>query len=108
MELVQKTSLSLQRQLFLETLQQINFGRIERIRFRDGQPELSDESRIVREHKFMGENGPHRESKNNDFPIKRPLSELFRYFDQQVNGEIESLEIKHGLPFRMIVVEFAT
>ena len=105
MELVHKTSLSLQRQLLLETLQRINFGRLERIRFRGGQPELSDDSRIIREHKFSGENGPRPETSKSDFAIKRPLVELFRYFDQRGDGEIDVLEVKHGLPFRMIVIE---
>ncbi|TWU61943.1 hypothetical protein [Crateriforma conspicua] len=105
MELIHKSSLSLQRQLLVETLQRINFGRLELIRFRSGQPELHDESKIVREHKFSAENGPRPESDKSDFTLKRPLVELFQYFDQQVDGEINVLEVKHGLPFRMIVIE---
>ena len=53
----------------------------------------------------MAENGPRPESDKSDFTLKRPLVELFQYFDQQVDGEINVLEVKHGLPFRMIVVE---
>ncbi|QDV62499.1 hypothetical protein [Crateriforma conspicua] len=105
MELIHKSSLSLQRQLLVETLQRVNFGRLEHIRFRSGQPELHDDSKIVREHKFSAENGPRPESDKSDFTLKRPLVELFQYFDQRVDGEIDVLEVKHGLPFRMIVIE---
>ena len=107
MELTNKSSLSLQRQLLVETLQRINFGRLDNLRFRNAQPVVDETSRIVREHKFAAENGPRPESLKADFAIKHQLVELFRYFDESGDGLIESLEIKHGLPFRMIVVESA-
>ena len=107
MEPARKSSLSHQRQRLVETLQRISFGKIERIPFRDGQPELSDASKVFREHKFRSETGPNRHFPTEDFAIKRQLVELFHYFDEQVNAEIELLEIQNGLPFRMTVIESA-
>ncbi len=107
MELARKSSLSHQRQRLVETLQRINFGKIVRIPFRDGQPELGDTSKVFREHKFRSENGPNKHLATEDFAIKRQLVELFHYFDEQVNGEIELLEVQNGLPFRMTVIESA-
>ncbi|MEO1526550.1 hypothetical protein SV7mr_50300 [Stieleria bergensis] len=107
MEPARKLSLSHQRQRLIETLQRINFGKIERIPFRDGQPELSDASKVFREHKFRSESGPNRHLATEDFAIKRQLVELFHYFDEQVDGEIELLEVQNGLPFRMTVIESA-
>lgn len=107
MELTNKSSLTLQRQFLVETLQRINFGRLEHLRFRNAQPILDATSQIVREHKFAAENGPRPESLKPDFTLKQQLVELFRYFDERGDGLIESLEVKHGLPFRMIVTESA-
>jgi hypothetical protein len=107
MELTNKSSLTLQRQFLVETLQRINFGRLDNLRFRNAQPTVDETSRIVREHKFAAENGPRPETLQADFVLKHQLVELFRYFDDCGDGLIESLEVKHGLPFRMIVVESA-
>ncbi|MGB7323963.1 MAG: hypothetical protein WBD31_03770 [Rubripirellula sp.] len=107
MELLNKSSLSLQRQFLIETLQRINFGRLENLRFKAGEPILDESSRIFREHKFGGENGPRPESGKVDFALKKQLAELFRYFDDRGDGVVESLEVKHGLPFRMVVIETA-
>ena len=107
MQLTNKSSLSLQRQLLVETLQRINFGRLDNLRFRDGQPVIDATASIVREHKFVAENGPRPETSKADFTLKQQLVELFRYFDERGEGQIESLEVKHGLPFRMIVIESA-
>jgi hypothetical protein len=59
----------------------------------------------VREHKFGGENGPRPELATTNFLLKQQVVELFAFFDQLQDGEIDVLEIKHGLPFRMIVTE---
>jgi hypothetical protein len=107
MELLNKSSLSLQRQFLIETLQRINFGRLENLRFKDGQPILDETARVFREHKFGSENGPRPESTKADFALKKQLAELFRYFDERGDGVVQSLEVKHGLPFRMIVIETA-
>jgi hypothetical protein len=40
-----------------------------------------------------------------DFALKQQVVELFAFFDELQNGIIDVLEIKHGLPFRMIVTE---
>jgi hypothetical protein len=108
MELLNKSSLSLQRQFLIETLQRINFGRLENLRFKAGEPILDETSKIFREHKFGSENGPRPESTKIDFALKKQLAELFRYFDDRRDGIVESLEVKHGLPFRMVVIETAT
>ncbi len=107
MKLTNKSSLTPQRQFLIETLQRINFGRLDNLRFRNAQPVVDETSRLVREHKFTAENGTRPESLKADFALKHQLIELFRYFDECGDGLIESLEVKHGLPFRMIVVETA-
>jgi len=103
----QKSSLPEPRRRIVELMQKVNFGRIENLVVRNGQPVLSPSPRIVREVKFGGENGPRPEASIEDFALKAQVVELFRYMDELHDGVIGVLEIKHGLPFRMAVEDAA-
>ena len=100
-----KAATAEQRRVLIELMQRVNFGRIERLTVHDGQPVLIPHPAVVREHKFGGENGPRPELGVADFQLKQQVVELFAFFDQLQNGVIDVLEVKHGLPFRMIVTE---
>ena len=100
-------SLPPERRRLLKRMQQINFGRIENLVIRNGQPVLSPLPRIIREVKFGGENGPRPEASIEDFALKAQVVELLRYMDELQDGVIGVLEIKHGLPFRMAVEDVA-
>lgn len=102
-----KGALSEPRKRLVELMQHINFGRVERLVVADGQPVLEPSPRIIREIKFGGENGPRPEVVSDDFALKAQVIELFRTFDELRDGEIDVLEIKHGLPFRMLIREAA-
>jgi hypothetical protein len=108
MALPNKTSVSLARQQLLEVFQRINFGRLESLTVARGQPVFDPNPVILREYKFGGENGPRPELGNADFLLKQQVIDLFAFFDELQNGVIDVLEIKHGLPFRMIVTEVPT
>jgi hypothetical protein len=95
------------RLLLLREMQRVNFGRLESLVIRAGEPVIDPRPTIVREHKFGGENGPRPEIERDDFDLKRQVVELFEFFDQLQDGKIDVLEIRHGLPFRMIVTEVA-
>ncbi len=100
-----KKHLSPARAQLVELMQQVNFGRIEGLKFNDREPVLSARPVLVREHKFGGENGPRLELATDNFLLKQQVVELFAIFDEQRDGTIAVLEIKHGLPFRMIVMD---
>ena len=100
-----KASLSPQRRRLLELMQGINFGRIEELVVRDGEPDFDPPPQVVREIKFGGENGLRREMTVEDFALKSQAVELFAQIDRLGNGTVLSLEIKHGLPFRMSLKE---
>ncbi len=100
-----KASLSPQRRRLLELMQGINFGRIEELAVRDGEPDFDPPPQVVREIKFGGENGPRREMTVEDFALKSQAAQLFAQLDRLGNGTVLSLEIKHGLPFRMSLKE---
>lgn len=100
-----KQDLSSCRAWLLELMQDINFGRIEQMLIRNGDPVRDPRPVVVREVKFGGKNGPHPEFGANDFLLKQKVVELFAFFDRLQNGLIDAIEIQDGLPFRMIVRE---
>jgi hypothetical protein len=105
MSAIPKSSLSPGRRRLVELMQSITFGRIEGLTMLNGEPVLDPPPRVVREIKFGGENGPRRELDTDDFLLKSQVVELFQHFDQVGDGYIDVLEVKHGLPFRMLLTE---
>jgi hypothetical protein len=103
-----KQTLSIPRRRLLELLQRVRFGRLQNLVVRGGEPVLDPAPTIIREHKFGGENGPHPKLQADDFLLKDQVVDLFRQLDALGDGVIAVLEIKHGLPFRMLVAEPAS
>ena len=103
--LLYKQDLSDCRCKIVELMQGVNYGRIEGLPIRAGEPVLDPPPVVFREHKFGGENGPRPELGSADFVLKQQVVELFTFFNEMQDGVIDVLEIKHGLPFRMIVRE---
>jgi len=99
------SGLSASRRLLLREMQRVNFGRLECLVVRGGEPVVDRRPTIVREHKFGGENGPRPEIEIEDFLLKQQVIELFAFFDELREGVIDVLEIKHGLPFRVTITE---
>ena len=102
-----KSSLSETQVQFVELMQRLNFGRVEGLTVRDGEPVLDPPPRVIREIKFGGENGPRPEVARADFALKAQVLGLFAQLEAMGNGTIRCLEIKHGLPFKMTIEEDA-
>jgi hypothetical protein len=102
-----KSTLSPARQQLLRLFQELNFGRIENLDVRQGEPVLDPSPQVIREVKFGGENGPRPERHAHDFLLKGQVVELLDQLDRLQDGTIRLLEVKHGLPFRMLVAEAA-
>jgi hypothetical protein len=100
-----KATLTSARRRLLELMQFVNFGRIENLIVRGGEPSLVPPPRVVREIKFGGDNGPRPELATDDFRLKAQVVDLFRELDRLGDGTVEALEVKHGLPFRLMVAE---
>ena len=100
-----KSSLSHARVRLIELMQRINYGSIEGLPVRRGEPVMDPPPRIFREIKFSGENGPRPESAKADFALKVQVRELFAQLEALGDGVIPCIEIQRGLPFRMTVEE---
>ena len=102
-----KSALSTPKARLIELMQRVNFGRIEELAVRDGEPVFDPSPRVVREVKFGGENGPRPETAKADFTLKAQVCDLFAQLEALGDGTVQCIEIKHGLPFKMTVEEDA-
>jgi len=98
-------SLSPARKRLVELMQGINFGRIEGLSVRRGEPVMDPPPRVVRKIKFGGENGSRPESAKADFALKAKVRDLFAQLEALGDGVIPCIEVQRGLPFRMTVEE---
>jgi hypothetical protein len=98
-----KSDLSSAQKTLLEILQRLHFGRIQNLHIKNGEPILNPAPLIHREVKFGGDNSPRPELRSADFGLKAQVVELFEEFRRLGNGVIDLIEVKHGLPFRMMV-----
>lgn len=102
-DLMTKASLSAPRRQLLETMQRLNFGRIEDLEIRKGEPMFNPAPRIVQDIKLGGENGPRPELVAADFVLKSQVAEFFEHLTRIGDGSVETIEVKHGLPFKLVV-----
>lgn len=100
-----KTSLTPARQHMIAEMQRINYGRIENLTIRQGQPVFSPSPRVIREFKFGADNGPRPELEKSDYRLKLQVLELFVFMEAMGEGIITTIEIQRGLPFRMTIEE---
>ena len=104
---VMKTTLSKAKKRLIELMQDIHFGRISTIQVRNGEPELTAESFIVRDIKMGGQNKPRAERNLEDFSLRKEVIELFNHMSRIGNGTINEVEIQNGLPFLVRIREQA-
>lgn len=105
MSVASKSSLSPARRRLLELMQSINFGRIENMEVRGGEPVFDPAPHVVREIKLGADNKPRPEVTLADFCLKAQVVDLWEKLDQLGSGTIELLEVKHGLPFQIVIPE---
>jgi hypothetical protein len=94
-----KLALSPARRALVELMQRLNFGRIEDLRIRGGEPVFDPMPQVIREHKFSAENGPRPEAGRADCKLKSQVADLLALLDTLGDGTIVVLTVKHGLPF---------
>jgi len=97
------TDLSAPSQRLLRLFQMINFGRLEELEIRDGEPVFSPAPRIFLELKLDVEDRPRPESGIERFPLRNQVGRFFTQLAHLRDGTVECIEIRHGLPFRMVV-----
>jgi hypothetical protein len=82
---------------------QLNFGWIEQLSIRNGEPLLEPLPKCIQEVKLQGESVAMRSDPIHQ--LREPHLRLFTYFDQIQNVVIEKLLIKYGMPFKLDAIE---
>lgn len=80
-------------------MQRLNFGRIEGLIVRGGEPLLDPAPKVIQKVKIGGENGPRPELSCDDFLLKRQTIELLQAISDLGEGTVLTIDVKHGLPF---------
>ena len=91
--------LSVAERTLLTAIQQLGFGRFEFVRIRRGELVLDPWPKTVQTLKFGS--SPPTIVRDKEFELKEQVSEFFEYVRGIDDGEIRTLEIRHGLPFSM-------
>ena len=96
-----KSTLSGARQELVVVMQQLNFGKIEGLLIVGGAPSFTPTTKITQEVKLGGEGSERK--RQDDFTLKRHLTDLFDQFDQLADQSVVTVEIRHGLPARLLL-----
>jgi len=98
-ELTAKSSLSDPQRRLVELMQRLNFGRIEDLIIRGGEPVFDPAPKVIQKVKIGGENGPRPEVTCEDFLLKKQTIELLETITDRREGKVLAIDVKHGLPF---------
>jgi hypothetical protein len=83
----------------VELMEDLNFGRIERLRFRDGKAILQPLPRVIAAVKIAGEDRNADAETRPGSCLKQSVMELFAIMRRVGDGELLLIEVRHGLPF---------
>lgn len=100
MQVLLPDSLNIGAAWLLQQIRAIGFGRIEALHVRSGQPLPDPPARMIREFKLGGSD---HQTDRSDYLNKRQVRELLALFEQIGDGVIDCIEVRHGLPFRVVL-----
>lgn len=90
--------LSAQQRSLVDLMREHQFGRIENMSVREGQPVLDRDLRVVRTTRLGGEGTRTNVPCKSEFELKRAVCDLFDELARLDNGTVVRLEFKRGLP----------
>jgi hypothetical protein len=100
---MQVSDLSPSWQRLLRLLQTVNFGRVEELEIRNGEPLFSPAPRVFLDLKLDVADGPRPESRLDTFELRRQVERFIDQASRLKDGTVERIEVRHGLPFRMVI-----
>ncbi len=100
-----KTLLSEPQRHLVDRMTRLNFGRIEDLMVRNGLPVFEPKPKVVRDIKLGSDSTVRPNVPRPDFELKPQVVDLFVQLSELGDGLVECLEVKNGLPFRLVVQE---
>jgi hypothetical protein len=95
--------ISVQRQAFVRRCQHIAFGEIRALVVTAGEPVFGETTEVLMDLKLDNEERPRPELALPDFALAQEVVRLFAKLDEIGNGTIKHIEIRAGLPRRIVV-----
>lgn len=96
-------TLSPSRQQLFELITRYEFSRIENVEILNSEPVIGCSLRILHEIKIGTDDARNQGSMGGDFPLQGAFVELFERIQGIGNGRIAVLEVRHHLPFRLVI-----
>ena len=97
------SDLSVLRQGLIRLCQSINYGQIANLTVRDCEPILSDlQCVVLMDIKLDAEQPSRREADQSDFLLSAEVVRLMRLLDEIEDGTISRLEVRAGIPRRIL------
>lgn len=103
-----RMSLSPARSQLLELVQRYDFCMIENIKVRGGEPVFTPSPLVAQEIKIGAVSSPRSDAHKNDFLLQSQIIELFEHLNRLGEGRIAVLEVRHRLPFRLVIERSTT
>jgi hypothetical protein len=85
----------------VQIMSNYQFGRVENLAIRAGQPIIGQDVKVVRVAQLGGDSGGTKIPVADEFELKRSVRDLFEELSRLGNGLIVRLEFKRGLPCRL-------
>jgi hypothetical protein len=103
MKPIRFTQLSPARQALVRWCQAINHGSIEELQVRHSEPVFDPAPLILRDVKLNSDEEPRAELAIADFVVSDEICRLMRMLDEMGSGTIRSIEVRTGIPRRILV-----
>ena len=95
--------LSAPRQTLVRLFQSVNFGRIEDLEVRSGEPVFNPAPRVLIAVDLNDDEGPRPEHELGDFAVREEIVRLMDRISELADGTVAHIEIRAGLPRRMVI-----
>ena len=102
-KLLRFSHLSAPRQQLVRMCQTVNYGQIEGVVVRDGDPIFEPAPVVVIAAKLYRDDGPRPELALADFELRDDVRRLMARLDDAKNGRIHCIDVRAGLPRRVIL-----
>ena len=97
------SQLSAPRQALVRLLQSVNFGFIEGLEVRGGEPMFSPAPNVIVEVKLDTPDEPRPEADLSDFELRAEFARLMEQLDSFGDGSIHRIDIRYGVPRRALI-----
>jgi hypothetical protein len=96
------SDLSAARQAFVRRCQRLGHGTIRDLEVNECEPVFGSKTEVLHDVKLDGDEAPRPELNLSDFVVPSETRRLFSMLDAFRNGTIEHVEVRTGVPRRMV------